>query len=41
MNAGISKELIEINDPMLLEGLSNQKNRNTQENLQDIYSRYL
>ena len=41
MNAGISKELIEINDPTLLEGLSNQKNRNTQENLQDIYSRYL
>lgn len=41
MNAGISKELIEMNDPTLLEGLSNQKNRNTQENLQDIYSRYL
>jgi hypothetical protein len=40
MNAGISKELILMNDESLLEGLSNRKNQNTQENLYKIYEKY-
>jgi len=40
LNAGISKELISLNDPELLEGISNQKNHNTQENLYKVYSKY-
>ena len=40
MNAGISKELLSMNDESLLEGLSNRKNQNTQENLYKIYEKY-
>ncbi len=39
-NAGISKELLSMNDESLIEGLSTQKNRNTQENLYKIYEKY-
>lgn len=40
LDAGISKELIRLNDPTLLDGLSTQKNHNTQEHLYKIYSKY-
>jgi hypothetical protein len=40
MNAGISKELMSMNDESLLEGLSNRKNQNTQGNLYKIYEKY-
>jgi hypothetical protein len=40
LNAGISKELITLNDSELLDSLSIQKNYNSQENLYKIYSKY-
>jgi hypothetical protein len=40
LNAGISKELIALNDSELLDSLSTQKNYNSQENLYKIYSKY-
>ena len=40
LNAGISRELIALNDPTLLDALSTQKNYNTQENLYKIYNKF-
>jgi len=40
-NAGISKDLVGMNDESLLEGLSNRKNQNMQENLWKIYEQYV
>ena len=40
LDAGISKELIKLNDPDLLDSLSTQKNHNSQEHLFKIYSKY-
>lgn len=40
LDAGISKELIKLNDPDLLDSLSSQKNHNSQEHLYRIYSKY-
>lgn len=40
LDAGISKELIRLNDPTLLDALSIQKNYNTQENLYKIYNKF-
>lgn len=41
LNAEVSKTLIAKNDPSLLEYLSNQKNRDTQQNLYPLYKKFI